>query len=300
YGGVAHLGYPASQRFSWGGFVTQITQKAVLQWRPDRGTIDFVNVFDDLGQIGKNDWLLTVCSIPPPVASNYDQGLDWPTIVVHRQELLRARPALLKAYFAVDDPLDLYGLPTSTVYDAGPMYVIRLQRAVLQEWKVKVPWANVGEVTVANGGDVAKEAGAFPWRQLRPAASPTDTWPTKSYAVNGVATWYGPGFAGKKMANGQIYLPSDPTTTAANAFPLGSTLRVTSGVTKKSIIVTVRDTGLFVYPDVTDLSPAAFAALGVPISAGVTAVTVELLPPPLAPPPTPTPTTSNTQAPPAR
>ena len=295
-GGVAHLGYPASQRFIWGGFVSQATQKAVLQWRPDRGTVEFVNVFDDLGQTGMNDWLLTVRSVPPPVAADYDRGLDWPKIVVHRQDLLRARPALLKAYLSTVDALDLYGLPTSKIFDAGPMYVIRLQRAVLQEWKVKEPWANVGEVTVANGGDLAKEAGAFPWRQLRPAASPIDTWPTKSYTITGIATWYGPGFVGKVMANGQIYDPTDPTTTAANAYPLGSSLRVTSTATKKSIVVTVRDTGTFVYPRVTDLSPAAFASLGVPTGAGITAVTVELLPPPLPPSVSPTPALSPTPA----
>jgi hypothetical protein len=301
-GGVARLGYPASQRFSWGGFVSQITQKAILQWHTDRGTVDFVNVFDDLAQSGKNDWLLSARSIPPPVAANYDQGLDWPKVVAHRKDLLRERPALLKAYLSVNNALDLYGLPTSPVHDAGPMYVIRLQRAVLQEWKVKQPWANPGDVTVANGGDLAKDSGAFPWRQLRPVSSPIETWPTSTYKITGVATWYGPGFAGKAMANGQIYQPSDATTTAANAFPLGSVLRITSGVTKKSIVVTVRDTGLFAYPDVTDLSPAAFSALGVPTSTGVTAVTVELVPPSPVPTPslTPSPTTSKTQAPPAR
>jgi hypothetical protein len=304
-GGVSRLGYPSSQRFMWGGFVTQITQKAVLQWRPDRKSVEFINVFDDLGQRAKNDWLLSVRSVPAPVAATFDQGLTWPQVVAHHQELLRSRPALLKAYVSQLDALDLYGLPMSPVYDAGPMYVVRLQRAVLQEWKVKQPWANIGDVTVANGGDVAKESGSFPARELRPVAPPADTWPTQNYTATGIATWYGPGFAGKIMANGEVYLPSDPTTTAANAFPLGTVLRVTSSTTKKSIVVTVRDTGAFVYPDVTDLSPAAFAALGVATSAGVTDVTVELIPPVTATPTpsptvTPTPVTVKTHAPPSR
>src|SRR6266542_2581048 len=34
-GGVNALGYPASRRYSTGGFVYQATQAAVLQWRPD-------------------------------------------------------------------------------------------------------------------------------------------------------------------------------------------------------------------------------------------------------------------------
>ena len=63
--------------------------------------------------------------------------------------------------FHAADPMTFYGLPTSAVVDNGNHYAIRLQRAVIQQWKVDVPWAKAGEVTVANGGDVAKEAGMF-------------------------------------------------------------------------------------------------------------------------------------------
>jgi hypothetical protein len=62
----------------------------------------------------------------------------------------------------VSDPLTFFGLPTSEVEDMGNHYAIRLQRAVLQEWKENVPWARAGQVTVANGGDIAKELGHFP------------------------------------------------------------------------------------------------------------------------------------------
>jgi hypothetical protein len=291
-GGVDHLGYPASQRFIWGGFVTQLTQKAVLQWRPEKGSADYVNVFDDLGAAGKNDWLSTVKSVPAPVAPGFDTSLAWPQIVAHRMDLLRARPALLARYQNTPDAMNLFGLPVSSVVDAGPMYVVRLQRAVLQEWKVTEPWANVGDVTVANGGDIAKEAAMFPSKSLRPVDPGVASWPTSTYLISGVATWYGPGFVGKVMASGGIYDPNDPTTTASNAYPLGSKLKVTCLSTNKSIEVFVRDTGGFTYPDVVDLSPAAFASLGRPISAGVIAVSVQLE---LPPPPT-----SKTQAPPAR
>lgn len=292
-GGVERLGYPASNRFMWSGFLTQVTQKAVLQWRPETGSVDFVNVFDDLGTAGKNEWLQTVRSVPPPVPANFDAGMDWPTVVKHRADLLRARPALASWYQGVPGAMDLYGLPMSPVVDAGPMYIVRLQRAVLQEWKVKEPWADVGQVTVANGGDVAKEAAVFPFKAVRPADPGLSTWPSSTYSISGIATWYGPGFVGKAMANGQTYDPNDPTTTASNAYPLGSTLTVTATSTKKSITVVVRDTGGFAYPDVVDLSPAAFASLGRPISAGVLPVAVVLAVPP-------TPTTSKTQAPPSR
>ena len=46
------------------------------------------------------------------------------------------------------------------------------QRAVIQQWKVDVPWARAGETTVANGGDVAKEAGLLPQDATQPQRSP--------------------------------------------------------------------------------------------------------------------------------
>ena len=284
-GGVQRLGYPASQRFLWKGFVTQIMQKAVLQWRPDTATADFLNVFDDLGADGANGWLQSTFAVPLPVPATFDNGRNWNQIVLGRTDLLKSRPALLKWYQSTPDALDLYGLPTSTVVDAGPMYVVRLQRAVLQEWKVAEPWAKPGEVTVANGGDLGKEAGVFPWKQLRPVAPPAGTWTFKpgEYSLSGRATWYGPGFYGRPMANGVTYEPNDPTTTAANAYPLGSLLRVRADQTSRTIQVYVRDTGRFTYPGVLDLSPAAFASLGVPPATGVLTVTVELLAAPAAP-----------------
>ena len=52
FGGVAAVGYPVSRRFIWDGFVTQVMQKAVFQWRPDEQATAFVNVFDDLHRLG--------------------------------------------------------------------------------------------------------------------------------------------------------------------------------------------------------------------------------------------------------
>jgi len=38
-GGVPVLGYPVSDRYFQGGFVSQAFQKAVLQWHPDTGQV---------------------------------------------------------------------------------------------------------------------------------------------------------------------------------------------------------------------------------------------------------------------
>src|SRR5439155_17030680 len=56
-GGTKRLGFPSSQRFVWAGFISQATQKSILQWRPDTRTVDFVNVFDELSRVGQDDWL---------------------------------------------------------------------------------------------------------------------------------------------------------------------------------------------------------------------------------------------------
>jgi hypothetical protein len=90
----------------------------------------------------------------------------------------------------------------------------------------------------------------------------------------GVATWYGSDFQGQAMYNGVPYNMYDPSTTAANLYPIGTWLRVTRLSTGQSIIVQVTDRGAFRYPDIVDLSYAAFSQLADPGS-GVIAVRVE-------------------------
>lgn len=113
-----------------------------------------------------------------------------------------------------------------------------------------------------------------------------------SFADEGKATWYGPGFHGRRMANGQVYDMYDPTTVACNLYPLGTWLRVTNLANDKSITVQVRDRGAFGHA--LDLSFAAFVALGG--GSGTLRVRYEVVSGPdaepevAAPDPTPTPT----------
>jgi len=161
--GLQKIGYPISQRYERAGFVAQAFQKAIMQWRPDGNRVALVNIFDDLHNDGFDDTLLGTRQTPKQLPDGWDgEGLSFSEVVAKRQALLDARPALHAAYFAASDPLTFYGLPTSEVEDMGNHYAIRLQRAVLQEWKEDVPWASVGQVTIANGGDIAKELGALP------------------------------------------------------------------------------------------------------------------------------------------
>lgn len=172
-GGVPLIGFPVTQPFVLDGFVTQVFQEAVFQWRPEVNQVFFVNVFDVLHDRGFDDFLLAFRSTPRQLDPSFDAGKTLAQIVNDRLALLNANPALRATYFSVDNPLLRFGLPTSRVEDMGNHFAIRLQRAVLQQWKVAVPWANAGQVTIANGGAIGAEVGLFPAFALEPQPQPT-------------------------------------------------------------------------------------------------------------------------------
>ncbi|MCY3694793.1 MAG: hypothetical protein OXG77_06235 [Chloroflexi bacterium] len=168
YGGVAGVGFPVSRRFIWDGFVTQVMQKAVFQWRPGEQATAFVNVFDDLHRLGYDQQLAD--KLVPRHEEFEESHLDWPQILEQRIALLDEEPALRRVYLASGDPLRHFGLPTSQVRNYAGVSAIRLQRAVLQFWQEDFPWAPAGTVTIANGGDLAKQLGMFPRAALTPHA----------------------------------------------------------------------------------------------------------------------------------
>jgi hypothetical protein len=170
-GGVQAFGYPISQRFEWDGFVVQAFQKAIFQWRADEQRVAFVNVLDLLSAAGKDEWLLAERLTPPPFDHSSDRMLPWDAVVARHLALLDAYPAIRAHYIAEPAWLDRYGLPMSTAEFAG-VRVVRCQRAVLQQWLIDVPWARAGDVTIANGGELAKEAGLLPGWALAPMPAP--------------------------------------------------------------------------------------------------------------------------------
>jgi hypothetical protein len=165
-GGVPAVGYPVGRRFLLDGFVVQPMQKAVFQWHPGERRVNMLNTYDRLHDAGRDDWLRSVRQTPPPFDTAPDAGLPWDRVVARHMALLDANPAVRARYLAEPAWLERFGLPVS-VADYPGVYVVRAQRAVLQQWKTAVPWARAGEVTVANGGDVAREAGLFPAEALR-------------------------------------------------------------------------------------------------------------------------------------
>ncbi|MDO9424110.1 MAG: septal ring lytic transglycosylase RlpA family protein [Methylobacter sp.] len=82
------------------------------------------------------------------------------------------------------------------------------------------------------------------------------------YLKQGIASWYGPKFHGKKTASGEIY-DMYAMTAAHKTLPLSSYARVTNLENQRSVIVRINDRGPFYGNRVMDLSYAAAQKLDI-------------------------------------
>lgn len=78
----------------------------------------------------------------------------------------------------------------------------------------------------------------------------------------GVASWYGPGFHGRKTANGERFNMHEMTA-AHKTLPFGTRVLVQNPRTGKEVVVRINDRGPFIKGRVIDLSKAAAKALGI-------------------------------------
>jgi rare lipoprotein A len=93
--------------------------------------------------------------------------------------------------------------------------------------------------------------------------------------VVGVASWYGPGFDGRRTSTGAIYHQED-LTAASNEFPLGSRVMVTNLDNGRSIEVAVIDRGPFKKGRKIDLSHKAAHIIGM-LDKGTAPVRISLI-----------------------
>ena len=91
-------------------------------------------------------------------------------------------------------------------------------------------------------------------------ASDTPTW-AGSAVQAGQASWYGPGFHGRRTANGETF-NTNALTAAHRTLPFGTRIRVTNPKTGRSIVVRVNDRGPYAHGRVIDLSRASAQAIG--------------------------------------
>lgn len=82
-----------------------------------------------------------------------------------------------------------------------------------------------------------------------------------AYDRTGTASWYGPGFHGRRTANGEVF---DQTRLSAAhpTLPLPSIVRVTNLANRRSLDLRVNDRGPFIGDRLIDLSKAAARELG--------------------------------------
>ena len=100
----------------------------------------------------------------------------------------------------------------------------------------------------------------WPARARRSEASARPSEP--AFRQVGVASWYGPGFHGKRTASGERFDQND-LTAAHRKLPLGSEVKVTNLENGRSIVVEINDRGPYVKGRVIDLSKAAARRLGI-------------------------------------
>lgn len=97
------------------------------------------------------------------------------------------------------------------------------------------------------------------------------------YSYEGWASWYGPGFHGRRMASGDIY-DQDEIMLAHRHYPFGLRVKITNLRNGRSVIAKVEDRGPY-YDEKkrqVDLSKGAAKALGA-IESGVVPIRIEPL-----------------------
>ena len=84
---------------------------------------------------------------------------------------------------------------------------------------------------------------------------------TGALIQRGAASWYGPGFHGRRTASGEAF-NSSAMTAAHRSLPFGTRLRVVNEENGRSVVVRVNDRGPFARQRVIDLARGPAQALG--------------------------------------
>ncbi|MFT7032045.1 MAG: rare lipoprotein A [Cyclobacteriaceae bacterium] len=98
---------------------------------------------------------------------------------------------------------------------------------------------------------------------------------TERRIEQGIASWYGPNFHGKKTANGEIY-DMNELTAAHRTLPFNSLVKVVNKKNGKSVTVRINDRGPYIDNRIIDLSKKAAEQLEM-IQSGTTTVVLILL-----------------------
>ncbi len=97
----------------------------------------------------------------------------------------------------------------------------------------------------------------------------------EAYTEEGLASWYGKKFQGKKTASGEKF-NMRKLTAAHRTLPFGTRVKVTRIENGKSVVVKINDRGPFVEGRIIDLSKAAAKKLDM-INTGVARVRIKVV-----------------------
>lgn len=97
--------------------------------------------------------------------------------------------------------------------------------------------------------------------EVSPGASPYELSPPRESDQQGLASWYGPRFHGRRTASGERF-DSQDLTAAHRTLAFGTRVCVRSAITGKAVVVRINDRGPFSHGRVIDLSQGAAEALG--------------------------------------
>jgi rare lipoprotein A len=111
-------------------------------------------------------------------------------------------------------------------------------------------------MTVLAGCSTAPERS----RPAPDAVAPMPPPPPTSELGRGKASWYGPGFHGKRTASGERFDMND-LTAAHRTLPFGTRVRVHNVQNGREVVVRINDRGPRIKERIIDLSRAAAAAL---------------------------------------
>lgn len=97
----------------------------------------------------------------------------------------------------------------------------------------------------------------------------------RGYTERGLASWYGPGFHGKRAANGEIY-DQNALTAAHRTLPFDTVVEVRNRDNRRTVRVRITDRGPFVRGRIIDVSRAAAQQLDM-IGPGVARVEIRVV-----------------------
>ena len=109
----------------------------------------------------------------------------------------------------------------------------------------------------------------------KPFKFPPPTTPPVGYVQEGVASWYGPGYHGKRTSSGEVY-DQDGLTAAHVNFTFGTQVKVTLLSTRRSVVVRINDRFPSHKGRVIDLSRGAARRIGL-IGPGTGVVRMEVV-----------------------